>query len=159
MQTFPSGHPLRRGTLPLLARFASLLLECTVTSGIIQTDRPIGRENSKYVLFRLFGKRINDEIVVGVKNMLAEHAAGFISLHDVLTRMTQTVGATYQESAIALYRLLSAAGDHRSPQWKFWDDLRGKQALSDRDALEAWECLVQAARSGVPEELDDEIPF
>lgn len=94
---------------------------------------------------------------MSVKNLLAEQAAGFVSLHEVLTRMTQVDGATYQEAATLLHRLLWAADEISQPNWFEFSLLYGKCVTGRSDT--GWECLRQAVRSGPPEEEPDEIPF
>ena len=97
---------------------------------------------------------------MSVKHFLKEQEAGFISLHDVLTRMTQIDGATYQDAAILLYRLLSAEDEDSRPPWHECNALYGNRVASDRRAKAAWECLKQAALAGVPPaSSDDEIPL
>lgn len=97
---------------------------------------------------------------MSVKNLLVEQAAGFVSLHDVLTRMTQIDGANYQEAAILLHRLLWAEDEKLRPSWYEYSALFGKRMISGSHDKAAWECLRQAASSGLPTEWDaDEIPF
>ncbi|GAB1394782.1 hypothetical protein MASR1M60_29460 [Rhodocyclaceae bacterium] len=98
---------------------------------------------------------------MSVKNLLAEQAAGFISLHDVLNRMTQVDGASYQEAATLLHRLLWAENEDARPRWHEYSTLYGKRLASDQQAKAAWECLRQAAQSGIPSQWSDdsEIPF
>lgn len=97
---------------------------------------------------------------MSVKNLLAKQEAGFISLHEVLTKMTQIDGANYQEAATLLHRLLWANDEELRPQWHECDNLYGKRRASDHQAKAAWECLRQAAQAGMPPEwTEDEIPF
>lgn len=103
---------------------------------------------------------------MSVKELLAKQEAGFISLHEVLRRMTQIDGATYKEAAIALFRILDAA-DKSAPGWWVKDKIRGVFPASNSDEKAAWQCLVEAATFGEPtkktapsfEDLGDEIPF
>lgn len=97
---------------------------------------------------------------MSVRNLLAIQQAGFISLHDVLTRMTQADGATYQEAATLLHRLLWAEDENIRPRWHEYSTLYGKQLASNRGEAAAWGCLRQAVHSGIPDGgIDDEIPF
>lgn len=97
---------------------------------------------------------------MSIKNLLVKQQAGFISLHEVLTRMTQADGATYQEAATLLHRLLWAEDENIRPRWYEYTTLYGKRLASDKQGTASWECLRQAARSGVPFEwTNDEIPF
>jgi len=98
---------------------------------------------------------------MSVKDLLATQQAGFISLHEVLTRMTQVDGATYQEAATLLHRLLWAEDENARPRWYEYSPLYGKRVASDTaQAKAAWECLRQAAHSGLPDAWsEDEIPF
>lgn len=97
---------------------------------------------------------------MSVKNLLAEQAAGFVSLHEVLTRMTQVDGASYQEAAILLHRLLWAEDEKLRPSWYEYTTLYGRRVAGGSQGKAAWECLRQAANSGLPSEWDaDEIPF
>ena len=106
-------------------------------------------EQQKWAVFRM-----------NVKNLLATQQAGFISLHEVLTRMTQADGATHQEAAMLLHRLLWAEDESVRPRWHEYSTLYGKRVASDKQGTASWECLRQAANSGVPAEWsDDEIPF
>lgn len=106
-------------------------------------------EQQKWAVFRM-----------NVKNLLATQQAGFISLHEVLTRMTQADGATHQEAAMLLHRLLWAEDESVRPRWHEYSTLYGKRVASDKQGTASWECLRQAANSGLPAEWsDDEIPF
>jgi hypothetical protein len=96
---------------------------------------------------------------MNVRNLLATQQAGFVSLHEVLTRMTQIDGASYQEAATLLHRLLRAEDEHFRPRWYECTTLYGKRLASDTQGTASWECLRQAAHSGLPLEWDDEIPF
>ena len=104
---------------------------------------------------------------MGVKQILEAQSAGFISLHDLLIRLTQMEGSTYQEAATCLYRLLDekdfcdANGDEPPPHWYTNRVLEGMRIGTNSDQRDAWDCLRQAACSGRPQEwsFDDEIPF
>ena len=81
---------------------------------------------------------------MSVKNLLMTQTAGCISLHEVLTRMNKIDGATYQEAATALHRLLSAENEESRPSWHVCEYLYGKRMASNVDEKDAWECLRQA---------------
>ena len=104
---------------------------------------------------------------MGVKQILEAQSVGFISLHDLLIRLTQIEGSTYQEAATCLYRLLDekgsidANGDEPPPYWYTNRVLEGMRIGTNSDRQDAELCLRQAALSGQPQEwsFDDEIPF
>jgi hypothetical protein len=98
---------------------------------------------------------------MSVKKLLAQQEAGFISLHDVLTRMAEIDGASYQQAATVLHRLIAADPDKWLFMWWTKTALHGVRQATNRDESDALACLRQAALSGEPqEELDEnEIPF
>lgn len=98
---------------------------------------------------------------MSVKKLLAQQEAGFISLHDVLTRMTEKDGASYQEAATVLYRLIATYPEEWLFMWWTKTALHGVRQATNRDELDAMACLRQAALSGAPNPWDDpnEIPF
>ncbi len=99
---------------------------------------------------------------MSVKSLLSKQDAGFISLHEVLTRMTKVGdGATYQQAAMALFRLMMAEEKASVPKWFVIDNLNGKRYTNGLHEKLANECLRQAANNGEPSPLDfdDEIPF
>ena len=95
---------------------------------------------------------------MGVKKMLAQQSMGFVSLHDLLIRMTKLGdGASYKEAATLLHRLLYNEEDRLRPKWFSDSHLYGKHLLEDRAKNRGWDCLRQASIRGEPE--DDDIPF
>jgi hypothetical protein len=97
---------------------------------------------------------------MSVKNLLATQRAGFVSLEEVLTRMTQVDGASHREAATLLHRLLWAEDESVRPRWYEYNVLHGKRVASDEQGMAAWECLRQAVLSGLPDRwTEDEIPF
>jgi hypothetical protein len=98
---------------------------------------------------------------VSVQDLLRRQEEGFISLHDVLTRMAELDGSSYQDAAIALHRLLSATDEDQRPGWYECTSLNGKRSVSNKDAVNAWEALRTIARHGVlpVRDIDDDIPF
>ena len=96
---------------------------------------------------------------MSVKTLLAELAAGFISLQHVLTRMTQTDGSTYQEAAIVLYRLLWTADKDSRPAWyEYTPSLQGSQVASDGQAGDAWACLQYVGQHRTPRTSRFDLP-
>jgi hypothetical protein len=101
---------------------------------------------------------------MSVKRMLAKRDAGFISLHEVLTRMTKVDGATYQDAAKALFRAMLDEEEAPSIKWKWRviSNLLGKEIASGKEEARAVELLVGVADFGMPNKLDDlkdGIPF
>ena len=96
---------------------------------------------------------------MSVKDILAKQEAGFISLHEVLTKMTMIDGASYQEAAKVLYRLMNENQNNLLFVWHTKTDLKGVREASNIEEKDAVNCLKQAAMSGRPEEYDDQIPF
>lgn len=98
---------------------------------------------------------------MGVKDLLKSQTAGYISLHDVLTRMTRIDGSTYQEAATALHRVLWEEDEKSRPVWHVCETLYGKRIATNLEEKKAWECLRQAALVGMPSVLikSDELPF
>lgn len=98
---------------------------------------------------------------MSVKKLLAKQEEGFVSLHDVLTQMMAD-GSSYEEAATALYRLLRN-GDEEPPQWWIKDALLGLHIASNKESSDAFACLVQATKVGVPPDTDpfdeSDIPF
>jgi hypothetical protein len=98
---------------------------------------------------------------MSVKKLLAKQKAGFISLHEVLTRMTRIDGASYEEAATLLHQLLFTDDPDR-PAWFVCDKLHGKHMASDRQENVAWNCLRKAVRDGTPLRWwddDENLPF
>lgn len=96
---------------------------------------------------------------MSVKRLLESQAVGYITLHDVLTRMTRIDGATYQEAATALHRALWGVDDSRDrPDWYRCDVLHGKVRATNREETSAWACLKYVAAKGV-EDFHDDLPF
>ncbi|SFV15476.1 hypothetical protein [Pseudoduganella namucuonensis] len=52
---------------------------------------------------------------MAIRDILQKQDEGFISLHDLLIKMTTVHGDTLQDAATLLYRLLIQA--HEQPQW------------------------------------------
>ena len=88
----------------------------------------------------------------GVKKLLANQETGFISLQDVLAKMTMPDGASYQEAAKVLYRLLSKTDKQERPQWQTMNALDGVGAASNEVEKFALEYLKNAA---IHEELGE----
>lgn len=93
---------------------------------------------------------------MGVREVLAEIEASFISLDDVLRRMSAAEGVTYREAAIALLRWIRETPAPQRPRW-MRDSASGAEVdpMGDRFGMR---CLTQAALLGEPEN-DDDIPF
>ena len=95
---------------------------------------------------------------MSVKNLLAMQEAGFISLHELLTLMTKIDGASYEQAATLLYRLLWSDRSGM-PNWWINNKLRGVGQANDQDVKDAFDCLAEAAQSGEPLVMGpDEIP-
>jgi hypothetical protein len=96
---------------------------------------------------------------MSVKKLLEQQAVGYITLHEVLTRMTKIDGATYQEAATVLHRALwSTDRLIDRPGWYVCDKLRGRIKATNREEGTAWDCLKYVAEYGT-EVFDDDIPF
>jgi len=80
-----------------------------------------------------------------VADLLASQTGHFISLREVLTRMTAD-GTNRRDSARALYRLLQDNGSQQ-PEWVA-EGLEGLWILEDEDLSRARRLLEKAARSG-----------
>lgn len=96
---------------------------------------------------------------MAVKELLKKQDSSFISLHELLTEMTQLGdGATYEEAAAALYR--TVVSEHFI--WRVGDSVRGIRKASTKEEKEALDCLEMAARynlTSVVWSADDDIPF
>lgn len=81
---------------------------------------------------------------MSVKKLLSSQNAGFTNMRDLLTRMGQLDGATYQEAATVLYRLL-LADEAKSP--KFWvrNSLQGVRQANQKEAENALAVLKEHA--------------
>ncbi len=94
-----------------------------------------------------------------VKELLKKQDASFISLHELLTKMTQSGdGATYQEAAVALYRIVEP--EHFL--WRVSDPVKGVKKATDREEKKAINSLEMAARFEKNHpvwSIDDDIPF
>ena len=83
---------------------------------------------------------------MNIKNLLANQEAGFISLQNALAKMTAQYGASYQQTATILHRLLSE--EHEHPQWKTINQLDGIKAADDRVVRFALEYIKNTALHG-----------
>ncbi len=83
---------------------------------------------------------------MNVRELLKKQDAGFISLNEVLVRMTQIDGATYQEAATLLFRLIQPVSlQDEFSMWRIADKLNGAMKASYSDESSALECLKMAA--------------
>ncbi|WP_194720924.1 hypothetical protein [Noviherbaspirillum malthae] len=96
---------------------------------------------------------------MGIKDFLQKEDEGFISLHDLLIKMTEVDGVSLQNAARALYRVLDRASPTDYPQWQEIDLATGVKPTEDF-AL-ALERLRHVAETGkfAPLWDDDDIPF
>ena len=96
---------------------------------------------------------------MGVKKLLAKQDAGFISLHDLLLKMTKAGdGCTLQEAAMVLCRLL-ADSDHRNrPRLQMKSFTHGILIVPDRPSSPI-QRLHYVTDNGNFESNHDDIPF
>ena len=96
---------------------------------------------------------------MSVKELLNRQDASFISLNELLTKMTQLGGgATYKEAASLLYRIVEP--EHFL--WRVRDPVKGVRKASTKQEVEALANLEMAARFSQNDSIwsgDDDIPF
>ena len=91
---------------------------------------------------------------MGVKKILAQKYAGFISLDQVIGQMAKSSGTSYQDAATALCILWRDELD--SPDWHIKDRLQGISKASSVERISATKTLIHIAEFGYP---DDGLPF
>lgn len=89
---------------------------------------------------------------MSVRKNLLDRDRYYISLREVILRMTMVDGASESEAATLLYRLMSDASNPLRPKWKHWDRLTGMSDEDEGGSTIALECLEQAAHQGLPKE-------
>ena len=92
---------------------------------------------------------------MGIKELLAQKYAGFISLDDVLGQMAKSSGVSYQEAATALHILLED-GAFYAPSWRIKNRLQGISEATFDQWESAATTLRHIAEVGYP---DDGLPF
>lgn len=94
-----------------------------------------------------------------IKELLKRQDASFISLNELLTKMTRSDGgATYQEAASLLYRIV----DQELFLWHVRDPVKGVRKATNDEEVKALGCLELAARYAKNDSDwggDDDIPF
>ena len=86
---------------------------------------------------------------MGVKKLLAKQDAGFISLHDLLLKMTQAGdGCTLQEAATVLFRLLDSSEHPDRPRWLIKGKVEGLREASEGFNFSGTRCVRYAATHG-----------
>ena len=96
---------------------------------------------------------------MGVKKLLAQQDAGFISLHDLLLKMTKAGdGCTLQEAAMVLCRLLADSDSSNRPRLKMKSLTHGILTILDRERSPI-QRLHYVADNGNFESNHDDIPF
>ncbi len=86
---------------------------------------------------------------MGVKDLLAKQDSGFISFHELITRLTSLDNASYQQAALCLHRLLNnPQSDHVPPSFSGYSLLNGITDLDQFETRSAMNCLAQAATEG-----------
>jgi hypothetical protein len=88
---------------------------------------------------------------MGVKRLLAKQTQGFINLHDLLTRMTEIDGATYQQAAEALYSQFWQEYGEGSPEWCKTELVSGLMSAD----LHAADKILLSAIDGRPTSPDE----
>jgi len=103
---------------------------------------------------------------MSIRELLARTDGEFISLHDVLSKISAAEGVTYQEAAIALLRLLdphSTSLDGPEPKWHTYNKVRGIVRVVVPRFHRGHQALQWAATYGSPEKnpwnLEDDVPF
>ena len=96
---------------------------------------------------------------MAIKELLKRQDSSFISLHELLTKMTQLGDdATYQQAAAALYRIVEP--EHFL--WRVGDPVKGVRKTTDKENKQALVSLELAARYEKNHpvwSIDDDIPF
>ena len=92
---------------------------------------------------------------MGIKKLLAQKYAGFISLDEVLGQMSKSSGVSYQEAATALHILLEEAA-FDAPRWRVKNLLKGISGATFDQHDSAATTLRNIAEWGYP---SDELPF
>jgi hypothetical protein len=92
---------------------------------------------------------------MGIKKLLAQKYAGFISLDKLLGQMAASSGVSYQDAATALHILLEEQAQE-APSWRVKDRLRGIGEATGDQKISAAKTLKNIAEQGYP---DDELPF
>lgn len=93
---------------------------------------------------------------MGVRKLLAKQKENFISLHEVLSRMSSTDNSSYEEAAQALSQSLKEVSTD-GPSWYVFRHADGRTAITDSSVQEPYKCLEQAVSFGVaPERASDD---
>jgi hypothetical protein len=92
---------------------------------------------------------------MGIKKLLAQKYAGFISLDEVLGQMSKSSGVSYQEAATALHILLEDDA-FDAPGWRVKHRLQGISVATIDQHESAATTLRHIAEFGYP---DDAVPF
>lgn len=86
---------------------------------------------------------------MGVKDLLAKQDTGFISFHELITRVASLDNASYQQAALWLHRLLNnPQSEYISPNFSGYTLLNGIADLDQFETISAMHCLAQAATEG-----------
>ena len=86
---------------------------------------------------------------MGVKDLLAKQDSGFISFHELITRVASLDHASYQQAALWLHRLLNnPQSEYISPNFSGYTLLNGITDLDQFETISAMHCLAQAATEG-----------
>lgn len=86
---------------------------------------------------------------MGVKDLLAKQDSGFISFHELITRVASLDNASYQQAALWLHRLLNnPQSECISPNFSGYTLLNGITDLDQFETISAMHCLAQAATEG-----------
>ena len=112
---------------------------------------------------------------MSVKQLLQKQDASFISLHDLLLKMTLAgEGCSLEEAATVLFRLMSSSEFSDRPRWLMKSKVEGIRVAHESINFSGMRCLRHAANFGQfePEGLwdwgvdavslevrDDDIPF
>ncbi len=84
---------------------------------------------------------------MGIKKLLAEKYAGFISLEKVLGQMAKSSGVSYQDAATALHILLEDQAQD-APSWRVKDRLQGISEATNNQKTTASKTLKNIAEQG-----------
>ena len=88
---------------------------------------------------------------MSIREFLRNQELGFISLHEVLSRLRDLHGDSYADVAQFLIRTLRQSADKGEPLvWYEVTKIQPMTALSDEMAATAWRCLEQACQEGEP---------
>ena len=94
---------------------------------------------------------------MGIKEILQQQDMEFISLHDLLLKMTEVENVSLQEAATVLFRLLDQENSRLRPTWQQRSQARGVTAINGYNSDPMHRLLYVADKGGW--EWSDDTPF